>query len=91
MRGAAVLLPAAVAVLQLLPLAAGHGGDAHAEPSPMSGGHGHGHGAPTEPAANVTLPPSLPSYASDGGHGGLIMTHIALSIIAWVVVLPLGK
>ncbi|KAF1808382.1 hypothetical protein P152DRAFT_405601 [Eremomyces bilateralis CBS 781.70] len=36
------------------------------------------------------MPTYKPSYFADGGHPSMITAHIILSVIAWVVILPLG-
>jgi hypothetical protein len=69
----------AALLLALLPLVAAHG-DEHMD----MGGH--------EMAEPETQDDSLPrSYWSLSEYGTLMYWHIALEILAWIVVLPFGK
>jgi hypothetical protein len=75
-------LAAAALLLSLaaLPLVAAHGADDNA--MDMSA-----HDAPKP----QTHDGRLPSYWSLSEHASLMYWHIALEILAWVVVLPVGK
>lgn len=42
----------------------------------------------SEPQPEVEYPPS---YFSHPEHRGVLLAHIGLMVLAWVIVLPLGK
>lgn len=63
-------------------------------------GHGHGSQEMTmdmdmSPAMNSTAPAAPkdypPTYFAHPEHMGLIYAHVALSVVAWIFVLPVGK
>jgi hypothetical protein len=60
--------------------------------------HGHDDGMDMDIAAskpqqehNDDDPYNLPSYAGLAEHQGLLLAHIALMVVAWFFVLPIGK
>lgn len=63
---------------------AGHG---EAEAMAMSG-HGHGHGAVDPPRPESEYPPT---YFALADHAGLMYAHIALMVLGWIFVLPVGE
>jgi hypothetical protein len=72
----------AALLLQLLPLVAAHGDEQHGETMNMST-----HDAPApQPQGD-----GHQSYWSLSEYAALIYWHIALEILAWVVILPVGK
>lgn len=81
-RPSVLALAVAAAVLELLPFALAHG-DEHGEAMGMS--------------AHATSPPQahedgLPqSYWSLSEHATLMYWHVGLEILAWIIVLPVGK
>ncbi|KAF2008001.1 hypothetical protein P154DRAFT_13831 [Amniculicola lignicola CBS 123094] len=75
-----LLLSTAAALLEVLPLVAAHG-DEH------NGGHMNMH----EDSKLQTQESDAPhSYWSLSEHTGLIYAHIALEVIAWFIILPVG-
>lgn len=80
-RGQAVVLAATALLLGALPLVVAHG-DEH------SGSEMDMHDAPKAPAPSNDGPKS---YWSLPDHASLMYMHIALEIIAWFVVLPVGR
>jgi uncharacterized protein DUF2427 len=80
----------AFVVLALLPAALGHG-DEHGHDAAM--GHsmadeGHDHAAPDAPTPGDEYPDT---YFALADHAGLMYAHIALMILAWIFVLPVGE
>lgn len=75
-------LAIAALLLQLLPLVAAHGDEHHGEAMPMS--------APNAPAPQPQSD-APQSYWRLTEHATLMYWHIALEILAWIVVLPVGK
>lgn len=83
---ATITIAAAALLLQLLPLVAAHGDEHHNEAMDMS-------------THNVQAPAPAPepqgsghqSYWSLSEYAMLMYWHIALEVLAWVVVLPVGK
>lgn len=73
---------AGVALLGLVPAALAHGDD-HGDMDMDMGGS-----AASEPQPESEYPPT---YFSHPEYTGAIMTHIALMVIGWVFVLPVGK
>jgi hypothetical protein len=67
---------ASVAALGLIPAALAHG-DEHAEM-----------GEPSQPLPEAQY---APTYFAHPDHRGTILAHIALMVIAWVFLLPVGK
>ena len=67
------------AVLGLLPLVLAHGGG--------DGDHGELHGS--DKLKDETEYPA--TYFAHPDHIGVIYSHIALMVVAWVFVLPVGK
>lgn len=80
-RGTLTITTAAL-LLQLLPLVAAHGDEHHGEAMDMSA-----HNAPALQPQND----APQSYWSLTEYATLMYWHIALEILAWVVVLPVGK
>lgn len=71
---------------------------------PLVAAHGHGHDeAATSMAMNAAPAPVAPkdkplpddwsigSYYDHPGYSGWMMAHIVLMIVAWMIVLPVGK
>lgn len=80
------LSAAAVLLLAALPAALAHGGEEMAHGEQMQGGDdSHAHVA--EHTDQIEYPPT---YFAHGEHGGLIYAHIALMVISWIIVLPVG-
>lgn len=71
-------------LLQLLPFVAAHGDEHHSETMDMSV-----HNAPAP--APQTHGNGYQSYWSLSEHAALMYWHIALEVLAWIVVLPVGK
>jgi hypothetical protein len=81
-RRAVVAIAAAALLLELLPVVAAHG-DEHAGGSMDMGAHN---------AAKAQAQDEGPrSYWSLSEHATLMYWHIALEIVAWLVVLPVGE
>lgn len=77
-----VTLATAALLLHLLPLVAAHGDEHHGEAMDMSA-----HSAPApQPQSNAPQ-----SYWRLTEYAALMYWHIALEVLAWVVVLPVGK
>lgn len=55
------------------------------------GGEGHNSTASNAVAAASTTAPVIPSYFNNETHQGWLYAHIATMVLAWVVVLPIGK
>lgn len=81
-RTSVAALAAAVVLLELLPAALAHG-DEHGATMDMS--------AHDAPAPQLHDGGSPHSYWSLSEHATLMYWHIALEILAWFVVLPVGK
>lgn len=77
-----LIIAAAALLLQLLPLVAAHGDEHHGEGMDMSA-----HDAP----APQPQKDGHQSYWSLSEYAALMYWHIALEILAWVVILPTGK
>ena len=75
-------LAAAALLLQLLPLVAAHGDEHHGETMNM--------GAHDAPAPQLQSN-GQQSYWSLSEYAALMYWHIALEILAWVIILPVGK
>jgi len=73
-------LATAALLLEVLPLVAAHG-DEHDAHTDM-------HDAPPAPMENNEAPRS---YWGLSEHASLMYWHIALEILAWIVILPVGK
>ena len=85
------LLPTASAILLAvcLPLAVAHGHDEANGGMDMHTGMSKN---TSEPAVvNLDDEPAMISYFSYADHKNLIYAHIGLMVVAWVIVLPLGK
>jgi hypothetical protein len=81
-RRGVLTIAAAALLLQLLPLVAAHGDEHHGETMDMTS-----HDAPAPQPPNE----GHRSYWSLSEYAALMYWHIALEIVAWVVVLPVGK
>lgn len=87
-RRSVLLLATAALLLEALPLVVAHGDDhGHAN---QESGHGdmNMHDAPKPQTPSSTDVPQ--SYWSLSEHAGLMYMHIALSVLAWFFVLPIG-
>ena len=80
-RGTLTIATAAL-LLHLLPLVVAHGDEPHGETIDMSA-----HDAP----ASQPQDDGRQSYWSLSEYATLMYWHIALEILAWIVVLPVGK
>lgn len=82
-RSASTLVVTALLLGALLPTALAHGGPEGA--MDMGGG--------TNSSADEPLPEDQypPSYFSHPEHRGLLFAHIALEVLSWVFMLPLGE
>jgi hypothetical protein len=76
---------AAAALLQLAAVAYAHG---HDEGMKMDMDM---ESSKPQQAPNDDDPYNLPSYAGLAVHQGLLLAHIALMVVAWFFVLPIGK
>lgn len=66
--------------------------DMNMEGMDMGGGHGGHGGEDAQPTPYVNPAESWPtSYFSNGEHSGPIIAHIALMVLAWCFVLPIGE
>lgn len=76
-------------LLALLPAVTAHGGGESMDMD-MGMGMGMGHGGST-----TTQPPNSQGYPdtyfAHTEHTGVIYTHIALMVLSWVFILPIGK
>lgn len=86
-----------ILLCQVLPHALAHGAepsnDAHANMT-MSPAHHQTNGCGmTRPMVMKDMEdfPDFPSYFLHPEHSGLMFAHIAVMMLAWVVVLPLGE
>lgn len=70
----------------LLPVVLAHGDDGTVDMDMSMGDNVTAMG--DEPATDVKYPPT---YFAHAEHRGVLVAHIALMVLAWVVVLPLGK
>lgn len=78
----AVSLLAAAAILSALPAVFAHGDDHAAMDADMD---------MSVPDPKPDPDSYLPTYFSHPEHRGLIFAHVALMVLAWVVMLPIGK
>lgn len=76
-------LATAALLLEALPLVVAHG---HGDESGPGGVDAHH--SPQPQVQNSDVPPS---YWSLSEHAGLMYMHIALEVIAWLIVLPVGR
>lgn len=84
-RARVLTLATAALLLEVLPLVAAHG-DEHND-GPMDMGMDM-HDAPRPPVEDSGAPRS---YWSLSEHATLMYWHIGLEILAWVVILPVGR
>lgn len=87
---AAFKLLALAAIVAALPTVLAHGGD-HDDGGMDMGGDADMNMGGADEAANVEADPSQMSYFTYAEHTTAIYAHIALMVIGWVVLLPIGK
>ena len=81
------LVPGLVALAGLLPSAIAY--LHHGESNSTIGGSATGLSSTN---SSVSLgPPTEPSYFTDAAYSGLLIAHVALMILAWLFILPIGK
>lgn len=72
-------------LLALLPVVIAHGGG---ESMDMDMGMGHDGNTTTQPPKDEDYPDT---YFAHTEHIGVICTHVALMVLSWVFILPIGK
>jgi len=83
-RHAVFLLASPAALLALIPFALGHGD----EMGGMDGGMGMGMTTDQPQPEDGSYPPT---YFTHPEHKGIIYAHIALMVVSWIFVLPVGE
>lgn len=87
--GRVLLIFTAAALLELLPLAVAHGEGSHGPDSKPVMAE-----APSRPVVSDGIDEAAmepQSYFALSDHSGVMYAHIFLMILAWVVVLPVGR
>lgn len=93
--GRAAIYSSAVLLLGLTTLVAAHG-DAHGASSNTSSGHDSMSGMSMEAmaaaaASKAAEHPVVPSYFHNAEYQGWLYAHILSMVVAWVIILPIGK
>lgn len=78
----------AASLLQLLPIAAAHGHDAHSNTAMEMGSMSN---STSSNSIDPNDPFYLPSYAGLEAHSGSILAHVAFMVAAWFFLLPIGE
>jgi len=86
------LVPELVALAGLLPLAVAHLHHGENNHTVGVGGFTASAAPPFSTGSSVSATPaSEPSYFTDAAYPGLLITHVALMVSAWLFMLPIGR